>query len=281
MMSIFEQVLSHIAVRAEQLDGDYYQDDILYCGKCNTPKETRVKFGDMPETIARCACECVKADLDKQAEQDKVNKRREGIEESIRDLIAIGAARMPRFNFSMCDGTNKAIQTRMEKYAKNYDQVYDRNIGLILYGNTGAGKTFFAECIADALIKNGRFALLTSVSGMANAMTANFNENRVRLLHYIKNVDLLVLDDYGTERDTSFMNEQMFDIVDARYTSNRPMIITTNLSPEAMKANSDIRVRRIIERLTESCVAIEVKGESRRGAKANDKIKQLQEILNN
>lgn len=281
MMSIFEQVLSHIAVRAEQLDGDYYKNDILYCGKCNTPKETRVKFGNMPETIARCACECVKTEQDRQTEQEKIKKRRESIEESLRDLISIGAARMPRFNFSMCDGTNRTIQTRMEKYAKNYDQVYDRNIGLILYGNTGTGKTFFVECIADALLKKGRFALLTSVSGMANAMAQNYNENRARLLHFIKNVDLLVLDDYGTERDTSFMNEQMFDIVDARYTSNRPMIITTNLSPEAMKANSDIKVRRIIERLTESCVAIEIKGESKRGEKANNKIKQLQEIFNN
>ena len=38
-MSIFEQMLSHIAVRADALEDDYFVDGILYCGKCNTPKE--------------------------------------------------------------------------------------------------------------------------------------------------------------------------------------------------------------------------------------------------
>ena len=278
-MSLFEQALSHIAVRAEKLDGDYVKDGLIYCGKCNTPKETKIKIGDVPETIVRCLCECAKKEEEKHEQQAKVNARRESIVESIQDLASIGAGRMPRFSFDMCDGSNKALAERMKKYAKNFDAVYEKNIGLILYGNTGAGKTFFAECIADALIKNGRFALITSVSGIVNAMTANFNENSARLLNYIKNVDLLILDDYGTERDTSFMNEHLFDIIDARYTSGRPMIITTNFSPEAMKANTSIHVRRIIERLTESCVAIEVKGESRRGVKANEKIQQLQDIF--
>lgn len=279
-MTIFEQVINRIAKRAEKQDGDYYKENLLYCGKCNSPKERYLAVGEMPETIVRIMCKCEEEADREETKKNKIDQRREGIEESIRELNAIGAARMPRFNFSMCDGVNKALTERMVKYAKNFDQVYDRNIGLLLYGNTGSGKTFFAECIADALIKNGRFALLTSVSELANAMSSNFNENRARILNYIKMVDLLILDDYGTERNTSFMNEQMFDIVDARYVSNRPVIITTNLSPEAMKANSDIYVKRIAERLLESCVAIEVKGETRRVAKANDKIQQLKEILN-
>lgn len=278
-MNIFEQALSHIATRADFLDGDYYKDNLIYCGKCNTPKETLIKLGNCPETIVRVACKCVKEEEQREKQAERIRQRKESIEESLRDLIAIGVARMPRFNFSMLDGSNKALAERMQKYAQNFDQVYDRNIGLILYGNTGTGKTFFAECIADALLKKGRFALLTSVSGLANAMSSNFNENRARILHYIKNVDLLVLDDYGTERDTAFMNEQIFDVIDARYTSNRPLIVTTNLSPEAMKANNNLNVRRIIERLTESCIAFEVKGDSRRIQKSNNKLNDFRKIM--
>ena len=278
-MSIFEQVLSHMAKRADKLDGDYYKDELLYCGKCNKPKEKYFTIGELPERIVSIACDCVKAIQDEEDRQEKINRRRESIEESIRGLVELGVARMPRFNFSMCDGLNKALQERMEKYAKNFDQVYDKNIGLILFGDTGCGKTFFAECIADALIKKGRFALLTSVSGIVNAMTTNFNNQNGALLNYIKNVDLLILDDYGTERDTSFMNERMYDIIDARYTANRPMIITTNLSPQQMQNDSDIHVKRIIDRLTEACVAIEVKGVSKRPQKGTDKMLQFKEIL--
>ncbi len=278
-MTIFEQVLSHIAVRAEKLEGDYYKDGFLYCGKCNTPKEMKIKLGEMPEQIVRKACDCMADKEEKEREQRKIDERRAGIEESIRDLETMGVARMPRFSFSMCDGSNKVLMDRMIKYAENFDEVYTRNIGLILYGNTGAGKTFFAECIADALIKKGRFALLTSASNLVNEMIANYNENNARILNYIKNVDLLILDDYGTERETSFMSEKMFDIIDARYSANRPMILTTNLSPEALKANTSINVKRIAERLMESCVTIEVKGETRRVSRANEKVKQLKEIF--
>lgn len=279
-MTIFEQALSHIATRADFVDGDYYKDNIIYCGKCNTPKETTIKLGSCPETIVRIACKCVMDEEEKEKKQEKVRQRRASIEESMRDLVELGVARMPRFDFSMWDGSNPAIKERMVKYAKNFDQVYDRNIGLILYGNAGTGKTFFSECIADALLKNGRFALLTSVSGLANAMSSNYNESRAKVLHYIKNVDLLVLDDYGTERDTAFMNEHIFDIIDTRYTANRPMVITTNLSPDAMRANMNINVKRIAERLFESCVAIEVKGDTRRVSRANDKIKAFRELTN-
>lgn len=278
-MTLFESVLSHIAIRADKLEGDYYGDDgLLYCGKCNTHKELRIKIGDTPERIVRCSCKCIKEQQEKEELERKIETRRNSIEQSIKDLIDIGVARFPRYNFSMWDGSNSAIKDRMVKYAENFDQVYERNIGLMLYGNTGTGKTFFSEAIADALIKKGRFALITSVSGLVNAMATNFNENRARILNYIKNVDLIVLDDYGTERDTGFMNEHIFDVIDARYTANRPMIITTNLSPEAMRANNNIHVKRIAERLMETCVPIEIKGETRRVGRANDKIKEFKEL---
>ena len=279
-MSIFESVLRHIAVRAEKVDGDYYEGCILYCGKCHTPKETVLQLGDdTPQIIARIACKCMNEAEEERIKQEKTDMRRASIEESIRNLIGLGVARMPKHSFDECDNVGEEIQRRMVKYAENFDEIYDKNIGLILYGNTGVGKTFFAECIADALIKKGRFAWLTSVSGIVNAMAQNYGDNNQYILNYVRNVDLLILDDLGTERDTSYMNEKLFEIIDTRYASKRPILVTTNISPEALMANTSINVRRIGERLLENCVGIEVKGKTRRIEKSKEKISQLKTIL--
>jgi len=278
-MSIFEQVLSHLAGRAEKKDGDYYEGELLYCGKCNTPREMKITLGNLPEQIVGISCKCMEEEYQKEREIEKTAKRRESIEESIRDLADIGAARMPKASFEKCDGSNKEIQTRMMNYAKNFDKVYDKNIGLILFGNTGTGKTFFAECIADALIKKGRFAMLSSVNSLVDAMTANYNGNRARILKYIKNVDLLILDDLGTERDTSFMNQYVFEIIDERYASNRPVIITSNLDFNESQDIGSVDRKRIMDRLGGSCIAIEVKGASRRKTIMQDKMKDIKEIL--
>ena len=196
--------------------------------------------------------------------------------DSLRGLVEMGVARMPEYNFSMFNSEyNVELCERMKKYAMNFDQCYDRNIGLLLYGGTGTGKTFFAECIANELIKNGRFAMLTSVSGIVGAMQ-NYS---AQIMNYVRNVDLLILDDFGTERDTTFMSEKIYDIIDARYVAKRPMIVTTNIEPKGMMANTNIRIRRIGERLAESCVSIEVKGTSRRANIARDKMSQLKEIF--
>ena len=276
MTNVFENILSKIAIRAEKLEGDYYKDGILYCGKCNTPKETTIKFDNIQQPkIVRIACKCVSEAEERNQQQAKIDKRRESINESLRNLADIGVARMPQCTFDMCDDENAELRERMKKYAKNFDEIYDKNIGLLLFGGTGTGKTFFAECIASELLKNGRFALLTSVSDIVNAMS-NYS---AQIMNYVKNVDLLILDDFGTERDTSYMSENIYNVIDARYVAKRPLIVTTNLDPRAMLANNNIRIKRIGERLAESCVSIEVKGTSRRAKVAKDKLTQLKDIF--
>ena len=280
MTDLFTHILNKIAIRAEQLEGDYYVNGILYCGKCNTPKESKQLFtfnGQSFEKIVRVACKCADEEAQREKERNEINKRKESIMESLRNLVEMGAARMPEYDWSKFDHIDEKLCGRMHKYAENFEQCYDKNIGLMLYGGTGTGKTFYAECIANELLQKGRFAWLTSVSGIVNAMQ---NETyRATIMHYVKNVDLLILDDFGTERDTSYMSENIYNIVDARYVSKRPLIITTNIDKSAMMANSDIRIRRIGERLAESCVAIEVKGTTRRSNIAKEKVSQLKEIF--
>ncbi len=77
--------------------------------------------------------------------------------------------------------------------------------------------------------------------------------------------DLLVLDDLGSTALNDFTTDKLFEIVDERYRSGKPLIVTTNLNPdEAWK--SSIGMRRIFDRLRERCRHVVVDGESRRRA---------------
>ena len=78
--------------------------------------------------------------------------------------------------------------------------------------------------------------------------------------------DLLVIDDLGVERDSAsgYMQEMVFNIVDSRYRSGLPFIVTTNLTADQLKNPADIRYQRIYDRILERCFPVEVTGASRR-----------------
>ena len=90
---------------------------------------------------------------------------------------------------------------------------------------------------------------------------------------------LVVIDDLSAERDTEFMNEQIFQIVDARYRARLPMIITTNLSIDEIKTANTINKQRVYDRVLERCHPIKVEGRSKRKAKIREEYDSMQELL--
>ena len=91
--------------------------------------------------------------------------------------------------------------------------------------------------------------------------------------------DLLVIDDLASERDTEYMGEIVQNIIDSRYRSNLPLIITTNLTSDELKHPSTIRKERIYSRLFEMCVPVEVKGSDRRKEKLINNYREFKEML--
>ena len=96
----------------------------------------------------------------------------------------------------------------------------------------------------------------------------------------ICSVDLLIIDDYLAERDTEYMREVVFTIIDARYSTGLPLVVTTNMSAEDFKAyDIDRNTARVISRLLEMCHPVEVKGEDMRKQKLKSKYKEINKIL--
>ena len=113
---------------------------------------------------------------------------------------------------------------------EHWEDAARKNIGLLLFGDVGTGKSFLAGCIANALLEQDVPVLMTNFPTILNRMTGLFGSDRADFLADLNAYDLLILDDLGAERGTEYALEQVFAVIDARYRSRKPLIVTTNLT---------------------------------------------------
>jgi DNA replication protein DnaC len=98
-------------------------------------------------------------------------------------------------------------------------------------------------------------------------------------IDYCCSNQLLVIDDLGVERNTSYAKEVVYAIIDNRYKSGLPMVITTNLSMEKIKSPEDIENQRIYDRILERCFPIEVSGGNRRRKAVREDYEDMKNLL--
>lgn len=257
-------------------DDDYIggEDGLLYCGKCKTPKQVEVVlFGETRRP--RCLCRCA---AEKKAAEEEEYKRRE-FEQKVNELRRMGfpEADMRNWTFSNDDLTNEKITKAAQRYVDNFSELRKSGKGLLLYGNTGTGKTYTACEIANALIDKGYPVLVTNFARILNTLQGTFEKQEY--VDSFNRYQLLVIDDLGIERDTAYAKEQVFNIIDSRYRSGLPMVITTNLTMEKIKNPEDIENRRIYDRILERCFPIEVGGSSRRRKAVREDYDDMKNLL--
>ena len=258
-------------------DGDYIDSEgLLCCGKCHTRKETIIVLANGKQLKPRCVCKCEQERM--QEEED--NRKAKELADKVKELRKMGFqdAEMSRFTFENDDRSNEYISDVAKRYADNFTTMYSKHKGLLLFGTVGTGKTYIAACIANALIDRGYTCLVTNFARLTNTINGMYDGKQ----EYIDGLDrfsLLVIDDLASERDTEYMNEIVTNIIDARYRSGKPMIVTTNLTSEELKNPRDVRKQRIYSRLMEMCIPLEVKGTDRRKKKLIDEKNEFDELL--
>lgn len=257
--------------------GDYIgENGLLFCGKCHTAKQVELPLGDKIRR-PRCLCKCEKEKMDQEEEARKQRNAQQRIQRLKREGITDTA--YLKWTIANDDRKNQKLSNAIIRYCKKWDEIKANNTGILFYGNVGTGKTFYAACIANELIEQGIPVLMTNVTLLISAMSKNFEENKTNILNQVANIPLLILDDIGVERDTAYGYEKLQEIIDTRYRSGKPLIVTTNLSQSELQNPADIRYKRVYDRILEMCHLILVDGESRRKSKAFEKRKKAIDIL--
>lgn len=241
--------------------GDFEKDGVLHCGKCSTPKQCRIEINGTIRTEF-CMCECENQTYLQEREELKKMQNLDLLER--RRSICFhehSALYESRFSLDDGEGDRNAFQI-FKNYADNFKTALDENHGLLIYGNVGSGKTFAAACIANQAIDNGFTAYFTKFAEIKNNLWNA--KDKQDFVNDICSYDLLLIDDFGTESDSSYTSEIVTNIFDTRVNKQKPMILTSNLTPEQLKKGGEIEYQRIISRALGNCMAIKYVGDDRR-----------------
>lgn len=144
-------------------------------------------------------------------------------------------------------------------FTTNFDHQFTN---LLLHGSTGLGKTFLCNCIAKELLDKGHTVLyLTAGQLFKQIEKLRFDkseeEEKEDYMEDILDVDLLIIDDLGTEFTTILSTSELFQIINTRLLQKKPVVISTNLAPNNMV---DLYSDRLVSRLLGEYQVLELVG---------------------
>ena len=123
---------------------------------------------------------------------------------------------------------------------------------LVLSGASGCGKTHIAAAVVNRLLDRGEPALFVVVPDLLDHLRAAYQPaadvGYDELFERVRNAPVLVLDDLGTQAPTPWAQEKLFQLINHRFNTRLPTVVTTNLLPERI----DERLR---TRLTDASIA--------------------------
>lgn len=115
--------------------------------------------------------------------------------------------------------------------------------GIFMIGATGLGKTHLSLAIANELIKKGWSVVYNSVPELLRKLNSEqFGNSDGDTMQIITDCDLLILDDLGAEHSTEYSSSVVYQLLNARISHNRPMVVSTNLEMVEIKARYQDRI---------------------------------------
>lgn len=137
------------------------------------------------------------------------------------------------------------IRETCDNFINGFDNPSQNN--LIFCGHTGLGKTFLSTCIANEVIKKGKNVLYQTAPIMLDKIIDyKFGKSSENIADSIYSVDLLIIDDLGTETKNSLKITELFNIINTRLLNQNnkitKTIISTNLSLQELYDTYDERI---------------------------------------
>lgn len=285
-MSEMERNTAVKASEAAEEPKDFERDGMLYCGKCGRQRQRRVSWGG-GEMMISCRCKCEQEEYERKQEERAFVEETEknwGMTAEEQRIQKIGQLRARGLDRAYWWWTFEADDRRepkmayLRRYAEKWDEVRKKGVGLLLWGDVGTGKTYGAASVVNALTDRGVPCMMTTFIRLANELSGGARDRKNEYIDSLNSYPLLVIDDLGAERSSEYMQEMVFEVIDARYRTGRPLIVTTNLTLEYLRNPEKVTYSRIYDRILEMTVPIKFT-EKRRGLLHEAKREALMSLL--
>ena len=237
-----------------------------YCGKVYKKNNKILK--DLPDFVKKHIeyipdCDCFLKIQEKEFQEMERKMDIESSKNKIKKFIDMSLIDRKFLNSTFDKSTFNENHMKLAlNFAKKFVEKGSSPKGILFFGGVGTGKTFASSCIANYLIENNKTIFIINMGLYISKLQREWSEAEKDVLNYIKNCDLLIIDDFGSEKISEFVITKTFALIDTRYRSGKPTIITSNLGIDEIEEKFQSR---IADRIREMCFPIFVKGKSKRG----------------
>lgn len=249
------------------------------CPNCGEPLQKDIEILNKIRRVP-IVCSCRKAELEKKAIEDENKEKQLRLDTIFKNSLM--DEKFKRCTFETWDhnrGSEKVFNI-CTKYAENFKSAKEQNLGLMLYGEPGNGKTHAVSCVANNLMFRGFPVICVSIEKLLERIRATYNtygkEGESTVLNSLANADLLIIDDLGTEQKTEWSAAKIYNIIDSRYRNGLPTIITTNIN---LKDLEEMYHKRTYDRLMEMCTPVMNDGKSIRVQRSKEKTELLKRLI--
>lgn len=215
------------------------------CPLCDDVGFEFIKDEDGIGRLKRCSC------VDKKIEEEIKKELRvfANIPKHLMDL------KIKDYDISLYKSSKdkqKALEAKKiaNNYIKNYDKMKETQTGLYFYSKEkGSGKTRLAVGVANALMEhfciNVKFCTMAGLLREIKSTFSNNDSSTEKFVNAMQDIELLVIDDFGSEKPTEFVNDILYEILNERMLRKNITIYTSNLKIEELRYDSRI-ISRVI-----------------------------------
>lgn len=244
-ISILEKEINNLKMQKQELlkklniKPDFFTPS-YECKKCNDTGFLVDSNGIM--------CTCLKQKLmDIQYNKSNISNLENENFDKFNELLFSDITDEKKYNSNISPRENiNNIKNIALNFIDNFDSPSEKN--LLFTGNTGLGKTFISNCIANEILKIGKTVLYQTASNMLDSIIDyKFGKTNGELIYdNILNADLLIIDDLGTENLNSVKFAELFNVINTRLLNQNnhitKTIISTNLTLNNLFNNYDERI---------------------------------------
>jgi len=140
----------------------------------------------------------------------------------------LNSPRFNKFEFKTAE-IPPDIKKTIISYVENFQDNFLNGIGLYFYSNSpGSGKTTILALVLKNIMLKGYRVYCDSLVEIKSKLKKEFDTNEVKLVEFMKNVDVLAIDDIGSEVMSNWLDEVFKELLDHRYNKQKPTLFTSN-----------------------------------------------------